>query len=122
MQQCHRYGLTGTALNHLFELLEAPELKATLDSCGGELALIVSDYVYENVIRHSPGSIDPTTFRSAAAAATRPRVHGWIHVPAAGHSAIGSGTIPDPPGDVRRSAPHGREARQHGSLWPVSAG
>jgi hypothetical protein len=77
-----RYGFAGTAVNHLFRLLDAPVLKDVLASSGGELALIVSDYVYDSVIRHGPGLIDPATYAPVIAVIEDAPVHAWIHTPA----------------------------------------
>jgi hypothetical protein len=77
-----RYGFVGTAVNHLFRLLNAPVLKDVLASSSGELALIVSDYVYDSVIRHGPGLIDPATYTPVIAVIEDAPVHAWIHTPA----------------------------------------
>lgn len=74
-------GLAGVAVNHLFRLLDAPPLKNTLAAGGTEVALIVSDYFYESVVRHGPGMIDPATFQSVTVAVKQTRTRGWIHVP-----------------------------------------
>jgi hypothetical protein len=76
-----RHGLAGTAVNQLFRLLDAPALRLALADTGAEVALMVSDYFFDSVIRHGPGSIDPATFRPANVAVKQTRTRGWIHVP-----------------------------------------
>jgi tetratricopeptide (TPR) repeat protein len=51
-----RHGVVGTAVNVAFRLLEAPELKHALRRSPGQMALIASDWFYQEVIRHTPAS------------------------------------------------------------------
>ena len=46
------HGVTGYAIIHAFRLIEAPELKSALRASLGGLALIVSDWFYNEVVRH----------------------------------------------------------------------
>jgi hypothetical protein len=55
-------GLVGTAVNHAFRILEAPQLKEVLRRTGADLALIASERVYDDVIRHGLGLVDPADF------------------------------------------------------------
>lgn len=55
-------GLVGTALNHAFRILEAPQLKQALRQTGADVALIASERVYDDVIRHGLGLVDPAEF------------------------------------------------------------
>jgi class 3 adenylate cyclase len=48
------HGLAGKAVNHLFRMLDAPNLRQALQTSDAELALIVSDYLYESVIHGAP--------------------------------------------------------------------
>jgi hypothetical protein len=100
--EVHRdpHGLAGVAVNHLFRLLDAPVLKGALGAGDADVALIVSDYFYESVVRHGPGMIDPTTFRPVTVAVKRTQARGWIHLP---------GT---PPAVVEAAAAAGRAATQ----------
>lgn len=75
------HGLAGTAVNHLFRLLDAPELRAALAASGSELALIVSDHYYECVVRQRPSMIESTAFRPAAIKVKQTRDRGWIWTP-----------------------------------------
>jgi hypothetical protein len=76
-----RHGLAGTAVNQLCRLLDAPVLRRALADTGADVALIVSGYFFDSVIRHGPGAIDPATFRPADVAVKQTRMRGWIHVP-----------------------------------------
>jgi hypothetical protein len=75
------HGLAGVAVNHLFRLLDAPVLKRTLDAVQTDVALIVSDYFYDSVLRHGPGMIDPAAYRPVTVEVKRTQARGWIHLP-----------------------------------------
>jgi CRP-like cAMP-binding protein len=77
------HGLAGTAVNHLFRLLEAPALKRALSGSASELVLLASDYFYDSVIRQAPRLLDPAEFRPAIAEVKNTRARGWLYVPAA---------------------------------------
>jgi len=83
--EIHRdaHGVAGTAVNLLFRMLDAPVLKNALDSHGTELALIVSDHVYEHLTRSGPERIDPAAYQPVIAATKQTRARAWIHVPGA---------------------------------------
>jgi CRP-like cAMP-binding protein len=87
------YGVSGTAINHLFRLLDAAVLKAVLAREARGAALIASEYFYESVIRHGPGRIDPDVFRQVAAEVKGTRIKGWIYAPGVVIPAVvGGGT------------------------------
>jgi hypothetical protein len=71
------HGLVGTSINDLFRLVSAPVLKSAVERADGDLALIVSDYFYDSVLRHS--SVGP--FQPVAVRVKRTRSRGWIHLP-----------------------------------------
>jgi class 3 adenylate cyclase len=75
------HGLAGVAVNHLFRLLDAPVLKHTLAAAQTDVALIVSDYFYDSVLRHGPGMIDPAAYRPVTVEVKRTQARGWIHLP-----------------------------------------
>jgi hypothetical protein len=56
------HGITATAINLTFRLLDAPPLKAELAQSPGLLAIIASPRFYDEVIRHSPAS-NPAAYR-----------------------------------------------------------
>ena len=59
------HGFVGTDINLLFRMLDARPLKAALAGSGAELGLIVSDYVYRNLVCRYPSLVSPDAFRSA---------------------------------------------------------
>ena len=52
----------GTDINHLFRLLDARPFKRTLAASTAELALIVSDHVYTNLVCRYPSLARPDDF------------------------------------------------------------
>jgi hypothetical protein len=96
------YGLAGGAVNHLFRLLDAPIFKRALADSGVDVGLIVSDYYFENVVKHGPGMIDPATFQSVAVEVKQTRAHGWIHLPGAAVAPRAATEPRDLYGTVRR--------------------
>jgi hypothetical protein len=81
--EVHRdqHGLAGVAVNHVFRLLDAPVLKQALASRCAELVLIVSDYVYDSVVRHSRAMIDPAAFQPVTASVKETRTRAWTLLP-----------------------------------------
>jgi hypothetical protein len=98
-------GFPSEAIVHVCRLVDSPQLKATLRRfLGADVALIVSDSVYQDVIRHYH-DLRPEHF--ARVSATLPEKHfsatAWIYVP--GENAA------DPPasgGDEKREPDAGR--------------
>jgi hypothetical protein len=77
------HGATGPALIHLFRLLNAPAFRAALDDFCTDLVLIVSDYLYEEVIAYNPGLIQADTFQPLAVQAKETNDRGWLWLPPA---------------------------------------
>ena len=50
------HGVAGAAINHAFRLIEAPALKSALDTSPGVLAVIVSGWFFDEVVRHHPAA------------------------------------------------------------------
>lgn len=75
------HGASGSAVIHLFRLLEAPALKAEFALDGGDFALIVSEYLFKEVVQHGPGLIEPTAFREIPVEVKETHDRGWIWLP-----------------------------------------
>ena len=73
-----RHGVTAVAVNLAFRLLDARPLKAALATSSGVLAVIVSSWFFDEVVRHSgaaPG------YRPAEVAVKETTTTGWICLP-----------------------------------------
>ncbi|MGH3971795.1 MAG: tetratricopeptide repeat protein [Pseudonocardiaceae bacterium] len=74
------HGVTGTAINLAFRLLETEALRMALAGSPGALALIASNWLYEEVIRHAPAS-HPTTYRRVRVAVKETEDTAWVCLP-----------------------------------------
>jgi hypothetical protein len=77
------HGLVGDALNHAFRILEAAPLKRALRDSGAGVGLVVSQRVYEDVVRHGPGLVDPGEYVSITVEVKETAGAAWIRVPGA---------------------------------------
>lgn len=79
-----RHGCFGEALDLTFRLLNSPELKTTLSRSSTPLALVVSDIIYQSIIRHGYDSINQHTFQPLVHVKIADQHHhGWVHLPSA---------------------------------------
>jgi tetratricopeptide (TPR) repeat protein len=74
------HGVAGASINHAFRLAEAPALKSALDASPGVLALIVSDWLYDEVVRHDPAAV-PGSYRPVRVTVKETAAAGWIRLP-----------------------------------------
>lgn len=81
--EAHRdaHGLVGTAVNHMFRLLEAPPLREALSASEAELATVVSDRVFQDFVRHGTGRIVPGDYQRAEIIVKETTTVGWIRIP-----------------------------------------
>jgi tetratricopeptide (TPR) repeat protein len=75
-----RHGVTSTAVNHTFRLLDARPLKTALADSPGVLALITSGWFFEDVVRHSPIA-HPETFRPVRVEEKETSTVAWVALP-----------------------------------------
>jgi tetratricopeptide (TPR) repeat protein len=62
-------------------LLDSAPLRATLRATAAPFAMIVSDMIYEDIVKHGYGQIDPDAFHAVAVREKEARVLAWVHVP-----------------------------------------
>jgi tetratricopeptide (TPR) repeat protein len=74
------HGVAGAAVNHTFRLADAPALRSALDASPGVLALIVSDWLFGEVVRHDPAA-EPGSYRQVQVIVKETAAAGWIRVP-----------------------------------------
>ncbi|MGV9366599.1 ATP-binding protein [Amycolatopsis sp. NPDC003731] len=84
------HGVTSSSLTLAFRLNAAIPLKDALASSPGLLAMIVSEWFYEDVVRHCPGAA-PATYRPVQVEVKEINTIGWI-------------TLPDHPYPLRKPA------------------
>ena len=93
------HGVAGAAVNHAFRLAEAPALRSALAASPGVLALIVSDWLFSEVVRHDPAA-EPGSYRQVQVTVKETAAVGWIRVPDPGmiQASAGQGDDLAPPG------------------------
>ncbi len=73
-------GFAGQAAIHLFRILEAPLVKRELAVSGADLALIASDYVYDNFIRNTHGPVNLDVYTYVKVNVKNTRTHAWYRL------------------------------------------
>jgi tetratricopeptide (TPR) repeat protein len=112
----HKQTHVGSDLNYAFRLLDSETLRRWLADSTTDLALMVSDPIYQGVIRHGWGRISVTSYRQVLVTAKDLSAHAWVHVP---EPAFPDATPPVPgsgPGGSR-SGP-GNPSRRVSNLPP----
>jgi predicted ATPase len=74
------YGVAGAAINVTFRLLEADAVRSALVASPGVVALIASDWFFEEVIRHDPAS-SPAAYRRMWVAVKETQTEAWVALP-----------------------------------------
>jgi hypothetical protein len=75
------HGVAGEAAVHLFRLLEAPEFKQKFAVSSADLALVTSGRLYDYVVRHSRGAINPACYEPLDVSLKETQTQAWIHFP-----------------------------------------
>lgn len=74
------HGFAGIAINHAFRLVESPALKTALGGSPGVLALIVSEWFFDEVVQHDPQA-NPGSYRLADVSVKETQTAAWIRLP-----------------------------------------
>jgi hypothetical protein len=78
---CDERGFSGDDVTFLCRMLDAQPLRQALAQSRAELALIVSDYVHDKLVRQRRSLVDLKSFRRVRTQVKRAPVHGWIYLP-----------------------------------------
>ncbi|ONI79265.1 hypothetical protein ALI144C_25890 [Actinosynnema sp. ALI-1.44] len=70
------HGATGNSINLAFRLLDAPELKSAFRRAPGVLAVITSEWFYDEVVRHSSVA---GAYRRIPVTVKETSTSGWMH-------------------------------------------
>ncbi|GAB3436860.1 hypothetical protein GCM10027436_16070 [Actinophytocola sediminis] len=95
------HGVTATSIIHAFRLLDATSLKNALAESPGVLALITSEWFFEEVVRHSHHT-DARTFQPTVVVARGTSTTAWIsrpdhpYAPDTGPSSANTGESAEP--------------------------
>jgi tetratricopeptide (TPR) repeat protein len=73
------HGFAGASINRAFRLIEAPASRAALRDSSGVVALVVSDWFYDEVVRHDPAA-RPSCFRQVHVVMKETEMTAWVRV------------------------------------------
>ena len=76
------HGFAGDDLTLLCRMLDAQPLRRALSESGSEVALIISDYVYDKLVLRRQSLAGPRPFRRVRTQVKRIPVHAWMYLPA----------------------------------------
>ena len=98
------HGVASTAINTAFRLLEAGPLKQALADSSGTLAMIASQWFYEEVIWHTPASA-PGSYRRVQVSVKETTATAWICRPDDPYPPDQDAILPSAPMAPRVAAP-----------------
>lgn len=73
-------GVSGEAIIFTARLLAAPGLKKELARVGADLGVIVSPFIYDSVIKHAPGLVDPVQYRRLRFRVKESNATAWMYL------------------------------------------
>jgi hypothetical protein len=106
-------GIVSAALTHTFRLLDADPLKKAVRAADTCLALAVSRRVYEDVVRHGRGPVDPGDYLQVEIKVKETVDVAWIMVPGV------RPTRPDPPSAAIAPSAANRMSAEAGLEMPA---
>lgn len=114
-------GLVGRAVDLTCRLCDSETARHVIAAAGADLLLVVSDWLYANVVQEGGRYIEPDHYRPARVSHKETDTVAWFHVPrlpeppapaapaapaAPTRPAPASGTAPEPPGERARNTFH----------------
>jgi len=79
-------GFPNQSLIHAVRMLDAPVLKRSLAATGADLAAMVSEHVYDTVVRQACGTVDPSSFRRVRYQVKKAKITSWMYLAPAAQS------------------------------------
>ncbi|WP_433332101.1 cyclic nucleotide-binding domain-containing protein [Spirillospora sp. CA-294931] len=76
-------GVSGSAIIQTARLLEAPVLKEWMAKTESDLGFISSAFVYESVIAHGPGYVNPASYQRVTCSVKEAELTAWMHLSSA---------------------------------------
>jgi hypothetical protein len=106
-------GIAGVPMVHLARLLDAQPLRLQLEAGSADLAVLVSDPLYDRIVRPDHGLIDPASFRPVDVEVKETSTRAWLLLP--GPVLPGLDAEPAPPSGEPPLAWAGRAADAAGT-------
>jgi hypothetical protein len=110
------YGVVGDSVNHTYRLLDSPVLKARLAESTGNLALITSDWFFNEVVRHSTEG-NTAEYQCIRVVEKETDTPAWIYVPG---GRPGAPSDKAPPRTESSIAPMPDDTQSTRLLWAAS--
>lgn len=82
------HGITGEDLVLAFRLLDADVVRAHLTQAVADLVLVVSDAIFQGIVKHGYGRVDPAVFRPVWVTAKETSTRAWLHIPGTGRQQV----------------------------------
>jgi tetratricopeptide (TPR) repeat protein len=98
------HGYAGASINLAFRLIEAPVTKMALRDSSAALALIVSEWFYDEVVRHHPAT-EPSSFCPAHVVVKETETTAWFRVLGPAGPRLGAGAASTAPARTALSHP-----------------
>ncbi|MFL6126860.1 hypothetical protein [Actinophytocola sp.] len=73
-------GFVGSDINHAFRLLDSDVLREALSATDRRCAVLVSDVLYQGIVRHGYGRIEPAAFHRAVVHTKEMTTAAWLFV------------------------------------------
>jgi hypothetical protein len=93
-----------------FRLLDADVVRARLTQTVADLVLIVSDAIYQGIVKHGYGRIDPAVFQPVWVTAKETNARAWLHIPGTGCQGMKPAPAPVAATSQSLTDPHQSEA------------
>jgi hypothetical protein len=106
--------ITGMPMVHLARLLDAPPLRRQLEAGSADLAVLVSDPLYDRIVRPDHGLLDPASFRPVDVEVKETSARAWLLLP--GPVLSGPDAQPRPSGEPLPARPGHAAVAAAGSL------
>jgi hypothetical protein len=89
---------TGDTVVLTCRLLDSTPLRTALAHSSTSLAVIVSEYIYDNIVRHGHRDIDPSAYHPVTVLVKRTRARAWVHLPGSRQPPVlADGSEPEAP-------------------------
>lgn len=93
---------TGTNVVLVCRLLDSAPLRTALAHSPTDLAVIVSEFIYDNFVRHGHRGIDPAAYHPVTVRVKRTDAKAWVHLPGSQRPPVltepGESPQPEAPG------------------------
>ncbi|MCX5262274.1 CHAT domain-containing protein [Streptomyces canus] len=98
------YGFSGRAVDLACRLADSAVARQLLDAEGGDLVLVISDYLYEVVVSGGGKFIEPARYAPARLPLKEGEVTAWFHLPGRAVPAIPAAALPSAAREAKPSA------------------